>query len=267
MVWSCVPPQHLVRSDGRISPEITILTSTLVIESQIHFRLTCVSLSAAVTINVLALCNVDPSNVKSPAVACMNQLGLWLLFINTTDTFCTCTDINWASLTKIVGNFFCRKSISSSSGVCSGVAAVATRSDDGSMHGTSFMSLLIRMSRTVIDNNLLTSEFKQLLRILISSICCKAEECLVCLRQKRNMTTYDGETIFDNFHGAQRKWQRDTFNFELNVESFDQQIANDHRQQPENKRKLKTIALSVDRQTGGGDVWLCELTTHHIMKT
>lgn len=38
--------------------------------------LTCASLSAAVTINVFALCNVVPSKCKSPAVACMNQLGL-----------------------------------------------------------------------------------------------------------------------------------------------------------------------------------------------
>lgn len=69
----------------------------------------------------------------------------------------------------------------------------------------SLMSLLTRISRIVIDNSLLTSELKKLLRIVISSICCK-------FRSKNNIrqweekwtgkkcsSTYDRESIFNNF--------------------------------------------------------------------
>lgn len=108
-----------VRRHWLVMPEELHLKRDMVKISSNYFKrnsLTCASLSPAVTISVLALCKVVPSMSKSPAVACMNQLGLQLLFINTTEMFCTCTDINWANFTTNGGTFFSRKSMTSRSG-------------------------------------------------------------------------------------------------------------------------------------------------------
>lgn len=77
----------------------------------------------------------------------------------------------------------------------------------------SLISLLTRMSRIVIDNNLLTSELKKLLRMVISSICYKKIFYHIYIiindgniRSFNAHNTHNRETIFDNFHSSQSEW-------------------------------------------------------------
>lgn len=149
--------------------------------------------------------------------------------------FCTCTDINCANFTTNGGTFFCRKSmISRSDGSFDSVST--TFSAIWSIDDVSLMSLLIRMSRIVIDNNLLTSELRKLLRMLISSICCNSwgrRETTNSIIVNHSMCsvglTYNRKSIFDYFDGTQRKWETDTSKFDLHIESFYQKISDEHR--------------------------------------
>lgn len=59
--------------------------------------------------------------------------------------------------------------------------------------------------------------------------------------------TYDRESIFDDFNSAQSKWKTHTSTFNLDIESFDEKIANYLWKHPfETNKTNKNLFSNVD---------------------
>lgn len=181
----------------------------------LSFHFTWASFRAAVTINDFVFRTILPSKCNSLTVACTNQLGSNELFINTIEMLFTWTAINCAKVMMLGGTFLFRKSNS----FCFAMSAVGKSSTVGpSLSGVvaglvDLISLLTRMSRMLIDNSLVTSELKKLLRMQISSICYNkllirinnviANEIIVQFFCVKAFITYQGISILKYFNVSQ----------------------------------------------------------------